>query len=64
MHKSSLEEGKMAVHLQFYIFQDQKELPKELFPVKMYCLVTEKPQKAGRVLRKRKQSRRPAIIKS
>ncbi|KAJ4746306.1 Alpha N-terminal protein methyltransferase 1 [Rhynchospora pubera] len=44
--------------------RDQKELPKELFPVKMYCLVTEKPRKGVNTARKRKHGNRPAIIKS
>ncbi|XP_078163707.1 alpha amino-terminal protein methyltransferase [Carex rostrata] len=44
--------------------RDQKEMPKELFPVKMYCLVTEKPQKGGNDARKRKHGNRPTIIKS
>lgn len=43
--------------------RNQMEMPKELFPVKMYCLVTEKPQK-GRIARKRKPNSGPGIIKS
>ncbi|KAJ3670037.1 hypothetical protein LUZ60_010361 [Juncus effusus] len=49
--------------LYIHSIRDQKEMPKELFAVKMYCLVTEKP-KNGNNLNKRKHKNTPGIIKS
>jgi len=45
------------------ISQDQKGFPGELFPVKMYVLVTSKPKGAnlGKI---KKQQHMPAVIKS
>lgn len=48
--------------LHVYSTKDQRGFPGELFPVKMYALVTEKPRSRS-TNRQKKQSNLPAIIK-
>ncbi|XP_008793567.2 alpha N-terminal protein methyltransferase 1 [Phoenix dactylifera] len=49
--------------LYIYSTKDQKGFPEEIFPVKMYALVTEKPKVASN-RRAKTQRHKPAVIKS
>ncbi|XP_020095912.1 alpha N-terminal protein methyltransferase 1 isoform X1 [Ananas comosus] len=49
--------------LHIYSTKDQKRLPKELFPVKMYALVTDKPKGGNSDGRTRRHNYTPVIIR-